>query len=234
MKCEEVRGRLDALVDGDLPPDEVRRTREHIDGCGSCREEERRLRALLAEASGLPEEIPLPGDLWDSIALSIDPPHRAPAPSALPRRRRIELFATGRGWQGALAAAAVLVIVGGAAVLALLSVRSPGRSGIAPIPSTAVPAVEPSAGDGPPSILMPADLAFIDAKQQILAALDERKDVLSPETVRTIQENLRLIEGAVGEIHASLDKDPGNRALQKMLVSARRREVAVLRQVTQS
>jgi hypothetical protein len=229
MKCEEVRGRIDALVDGELSAAEAIRAREHIEGCASCRAQEHRLRALLAEASGLPEEIQPPRDLWGGISEEIAP-RRAPA-----RSRRVPLFATGWSWQGSLAAAAILVVAGGAAVLALLSARGPARTGAAlPVGPTSFDAGVAPAGGGDSSVLMPADLAFIDAKQRILAALDERKDVLSPETVAAIQENLLLIESAVGEIHAALDKDPGNRALQKMLVSARRREVAVLRQVTQT
>lgn len=60
MTCPEVVSRLDDLVDGDLPPDEGNRLRDHIRTCEDCRREydlTRRVKTLLESAT-----TPNPGD----------------------------------------------------------------------------------------------------------------------------------------------------------------------------
>jgi hypothetical protein len=74
---------------------------------------------------------------------------------------------------------------------------------------------------------------FAAARQQLLAALEARKGSLSPQTLAVVEENLKIIDKAVGEMQAALARDPGNRELPMLLVTAYRQEIDLLRRVTQ-
>ena len=57
MNCDDVRDRLDDYVDGELAQAERTVVAGHLSDCSACREQERRLRGLLAKAAALPEEL---------------------------------------------------------------------------------------------------------------------------------------------------------------------------------
>jgi hypothetical protein len=65
-----------------------------------------------------------------------------------------------------------------------------------------------------------ARAAFMDAVAQKAGAID-------PETLAVVQENLAVIDGAVGEIRVALATDPSNTVLMELLVAARERELAL-------
>ena len=68
MTCEQVATRLDEYVDGDLDEAAFQEIELHLAGCAECRQQERLLRALIAEAAALPEEIRPARDLWPEMA----------------------------------------------------------------------------------------------------------------------------------------------------------------------
>src|SRR5258708_28203353 len=68
MTCSEGEARLDGSVDGLLPGAEFQEMEVHLAGCPPCREEERRLRAVLAQAAALPRLLSPARDLWPGIA----------------------------------------------------------------------------------------------------------------------------------------------------------------------
>jgi hypothetical protein len=78
-----------------------------------------------------------------------------------------------------------------------------------------------------------AQSAFEGARSQLLAALEARKGSLSPQTLAVVEENLKIIDRAVGEMQAALARDPGNRELPALLVTAYRQEIDLLRRVVQ-
>src|SRR5206468_2694131 len=105
MTCDEVDGRLDDYADGSLSEGEFQEVELHLSTCAACREQERRLRLILAEARALPRELSPSRDLWAGVA------------------QRIEAGRRGRAtWWLGLAAAAVLV---GAVSVSLLRRSDP-------------------------------------------------------------------------------------------------------------
>ncbi len=79
--------RIQALLDGQLPPGEAVRTREHVDTCARCRSEVEAWEALFGELCELPELAPSAGFQERVMAA-------APAARALPWAARV------RGWLG--------------------------------------------------------------------------------------------------------------------------------------
>ena len=221
MNCREVRALLNDLVDGTLQEAERRTVEGHLKGCVECRTSEAGLRALLARVGALPRSIAPVRDAWPGIV------------SRIGAGEVIESDFAGRGrrWYplGAVAAAAAVLIVAVSLVTAVLVGRErAARVALAPVrPGT-------TAGVAPASLeLAQAQATFDAARTQLLAALEARKGSLSPQTLAVVEENLKIIDRAVGEMQAALARDPGNRELPMLLVTAYRQEIDLLQRVVQ-
>lgn len=212
MNCAEALDRLDDFLDGELPEEVHREVESHLSTCAACREEARRLRSILAEARALPREMAPPRDLWPEIAREIGA-GKVVSP-AFGRKTGL------RSWMPALAAAAVAV-----AALSVVLMRGGGGTDGGPGGGTTVPAAGASVA------LLDAERGYAMAAEELLAALAERKDSLSPETRESVERNLAVIDKALNEIREALQKEPKNPELNRMLASTHRKKVEVLRRV---
>jgi anti-sigma factor RsiW len=214
MKCTELLDGLDDFVDGLLSREEQAAVETHLLSCPGCRAEERRLRSILAAAQALPRERTPPRDLWPDIARAIGA-GKVVAGNFAPRRAQ-------PWWRPALAAAAVV-----AAVAAAMLMRGGGApfGGPGTGQATAFPVAEGHV------TLLDAEQGYARAADELLAALAERRDALSPETRASVERNLAVIDQALKEIRDALQKEPGNAELTRMLASTHRKKVDVLRRM---
>lgn len=222
MNCHEFRTIIHEHLDGDLPRLQADEARLHLDECLQCRREAERLERILRAAAELPPEMEPARDLWQGIEAGILRQEDAGAASP---------GAAWRGWPAALLAAAVVIVLAAAGLMATRLIPRAGGQASAPAPEEVAPAATAGGRGGE---LGEAGRALLEAKQDLREAFARQRDSLSPETIRKVDENLRLIESAVLEIETSLAKDPGNRQLKRLLVAAQQREVAMLRKVTQT
>jgi len=204
MSCQEMIDRLDDYVDGTLAEREAAEVARHLAACGPCREEERRLRAILAEAAALPREMEPRRDLWPGIAARI--------------AGRASGVRPARWWRPVALAAAAAVVV---ALVAQLPRRGTGPE-VVPVPAAAHSPADPLKG-------MEAD--YERAVATLLAALEQRRGSLSPETMASVERNLAIIDEAMAEVREALRQDPRSPELRHMLVSTHRKKLDVLRQV---
>ena len=204
MTCHEVDDRLDDYVDGSLSEGEFQEVELHIASCAACRGEERHLRLILAQASALPREVAPPRDLWAGIAQRIE------------TERRVR-----PAWWGpvGLAVAATLVVGVGTALL----YRSE--------PVTVAPTLMTTPVSLDPTSIGAAEQEYEQAATALMAALQGRRDTLSPETLASVEKNLLVMDQALTEVRAALGRDPGNPELTRMLVSTHRKKVETLRRV---
>jgi anti-sigma factor RsiW len=211
MTCDFVQGRLNDYVDGDLAAAEVHAVELHLATCAACREEEKALRSLLGLAAALPKVARPERDLWPGIAEEIAKPRRV---LAFPARTAV--------WGGLAAAAALLI--------AILAGRGPGEAvpGGAMAPGSASPSLVAAS---PEADLREAEGDYERAIQALVAALEANRDRLAPETLRSVEQNLGVIDEAVREVRAALDKEPGNPELTRMLAATKRKKVDVLQRV---
>jgi len=212
MTCGEALDRLDDLVDGTLPDEERLGVESHLSSCATCRDEVRRLRSILAEARALPRERTPGRDLWPEIAREIGSQKVVSPAFGRP--------AGGRRWMPALAAAAVAV-----AVLSVVLMRGRDGVGVGPVDGTPVPVAAGTV------TLLDAERGYAMAADELLAALAEHKDSLSPETRKSVERNLAVIDQALKEIREALSLEPRNPELTRMLASTHRKKVEVLRRV---
>lgn len=221
MNCREVRALLDDLVDGDLSEEHRREVEKHLERCVECRTSEAGLRALLARVGTLPRSLAPARDPWPGIVSRITAGEVIEHDFAGRSRRWYPL--------GAAAVAAAVLIVAVSLVTAVLVGRErASRAALTPERPGAAVGVTPASLD-----LAQAQATYTAARQQLLAAFEARKGSLSPQTLAVVEENLRIIDKAVGEMQAALARDPGNRELPMLLVTAYQQGIDLLQRVTQ-
>ena len=73
-----------------------------------------------------------------------------------------------------------------------------------------------------------AESEYARAADDLLAALNRRREQLSPETMAVVEENLRIIDRAIREVRTALEEDPGNAGNGHQFTSLYARKVALL------
>jgi anti-sigma factor RsiW len=223
MNCNDVKKCLDDYVDGLLQEDAREEVARHLEQCEACGREEGLLRALVMEAGALPEGITPPTDLWPGVAERLGD-RRTPLPLTAKLRTRSILSN-----RTLLAAAAVLVAVIATAVTTTVihNRRPSSQSGDRRRPMAIVTTTSIS------SEYESAEMEYRQATDKLIAALDERRDSLSPQTLAIVDENRRIIDQAIQEIRDALEKDPGSPQLNGLLLAAYKKDVELLRQAAQ-
>lgn len=205
--CQQVITRLDDFVDGMMEEGERSALEQHLQGCPECRQEERFLRSLAAQAQALPREVAPPPELWDGIAARIH------------RRTRAGVWT-----RGLAAAAAVLLAV----VIGLGSWPRAAERATASLPAEAV-----LVDHAPEAALAQVEGEYERAAQALLAQLRARQAQLPPQTVAQVEDSLRTIDAALQQIREALKQQPGEPQLHLLLASTHRRKVDVLRRVVE-
>jgi hypothetical protein len=214
MTCQETRDRLDDYVDGALSEAALHDVELHLAACAGCAEEERRLRAVVAEAAALPREMSPPRDLWPGIADRIAAVR--PRPTARVVRRVWS-------WSPAALAAAAAVVIALGATLARVWPPTAGEQGGGGFVQQAAWTTEPS--------LLAAEREYARATAQLMAALDARKASLPQEMVANVEKDMTTIDAALRQVRTALRQDPGNPQLSHMLASTHQKKVDVLQRV---
>lgn len=125
-------------------------------------------------------------------------------------------------WRYPLAAAAILLIAISSVVTVLLT-----RDRNAPVVRVTEPA--------PVSVdLVGLESRYSSELTALQETLREHRDQLAPETVRILEENLRIIDDAIQEARSALANDPQSGMLAELLRSAYQRKLDLLKQVARS
>ena len=61
--------------------------------------------------------------------------------------------------------------------------------------------------------------------------LERRRDRFDPEVLVVVEENMRLLDEAIGQLYLALEEDPGNRRLHLLLASRYQQEVKLVKRV---
>ncbi len=70
------------------------------------------------------------------------------------------------------------------------------------------------------------------AARELTGILAAERERLRPETVALIERNLAIIDAAIAESRAALERDPANRELRRLFAAAYRQKVELLRWAT--
>jgi hypothetical protein len=222
MTCHEYDALLARDLEGELSPEERWSADAHLASCERCST----LRAELLGIAAAAKELPLMSpsrDLWDGIAARIETPvvELAARPAGNGVRRS-------RLWMGA-AAAALIVATAATTYIITTTVLDPFAPQVAS--SDGPPTPDDSLnGDGVVRVSdSPADAAFDREVVQLRALLEQRRPDLDSTTVAVLERNLAIIDQAIAESRAALEKDPSSALLNRQLHAALGRKVQVLR-----
>ena len=250
ITCAQVDERLAEWMDDELDA----RTRvgfdEHVAGCVRCAGLVKDLESIRRDAVALPVLVPS-RDLWPEIEARIQAPVISiePARTSGPRRSR------NTWWMGAAAAALVAVTAGVTHMLTKAQgdspapqmatadpavVRSIGSmpadtqaqdAGPTATPDTETPNVRRAPSEAPESATLVGSAAseYDRDVSRLRAILQERRSELDSSTVTVLERNLDLIDRAIAESRAALERDPGSEFLADQLARVMTKKVAILR-----
>lgn len=227
MSHERIRDLLSGYLDGELDPATQRDVDRHLADCAECAATLSQLAAVKERAGSLSDALP-GADLWPGIAARIGG-DRGGSPAIRPVRR-VGARPRGGGFRlsGAQLLAAGLAVALVSAGLMWLALRRPG-----PLRGPDARQTSILAGRGaPPGSLGAAGLEGRDAAEdlnRLRRILAESRDRLDPRTVRTLEENLQIIEIAIAQSRRALEADPGDPYIRGHLTETMRRKVDLMR-----
>ena len=227
MTCHEYDALLARDLEGELSPEERRSAEAHLTDCGRCSALRAELLGIAAAARELPVMSPS-RDLWDGIAARIDTPVLALQPP-------VAVSASGRRFRMFAAAAALVVATAGTTYLiTLASVGRDETRSATTAPDEGPSRFGDSAGNAGVALVAdgattPGDAAFDREVVQLRALLEQRRPNLDSATVAILERNLQIIDQAIAESRAALEKDPGSVLLNRQLHNALGKKVQVLR-----
>lgn len=238
MNHEETFALLDEFVSGELSEREHDEVEAHLHECPACREEAAALEALLADAAALPRGIAPPRDLWAGIEARI-----APAAPRLQGEDDVKVipFRPRPRWrppQWVTAMAASVVLVVGSSLVTMRVMES--RESAAPTLPQVVVAPQGQAAPGQTQQTQTAFAAFAPAERdyqqaiaELQAVLQVRRARLAPETARTLETNLAIIDAAIEESRRALAADPNSGELTQMLSSVYETKMQMLQKAVE-
>ena len=228
--------RLSDYLDGGMTTAERERLEAHLTECAACSVVLADLREVVARSRTL-EDPPPPQDLWPAIEAQLTPR------TAGARARRGPIVDGGAWWGRRfdlglpqLAAAAILLVAlsAGAVWLALRGPALPGAPGSVPqgtlaggsaaAPGAVIDVMPASAGLGNPR--------YDAAVAELERTLKSGRGKLDPRTLQVVEQNLRIIDGAIEDARRAIAADPGNTWLRSHLAATMKRKVDLLRSAT--
>jgi len=228
---------LSDLFDGYLSERDAALVSEHLAVCGACAATYQALGSLVTDASGLPKSVLPPDDLWIDLRKSLEdrkeivlPSSRglaeSSAGSTISRRSSGQMIAL-------LAIAAVVLIILSSGITALVLRNRDTRS----YANDATPTrIEP--GPTSPRAVLPAGFRqteneFNRTIEELQLAVDTQRNQLSPETIRTVDRSLAVVDSAITEARAALLADPNNQMLVDLLSATYQRKLDLLRRTSE-
>jgi hypothetical protein len=215
LNCDDLMSKLDEYLDGVLGEPEAIAVHNHLENCADCRKELEATRQLMQAAQALPRSIEPERDLWPDIASTIEGQRVVHGFFGRDRAVFVRRFA--------VAAAAAAVLIGAASVAYLAGLnRSQPQIAHQPLDNSSYLTAAYSNVD--------TDLS--EARDQLRARLEQRRDELSPETWSVVVENLEVIDDAIARIEVALEDNPEDGRLNRRLAVAYLRQIDLLQRAT--
>lgn len=227
--CERMEEQLNDFVDGELTETAARSVAAHIETCAACRDALSALRSLKTAAAALPDSLAPGRDLWPAIEGKLDAGRAGLFTFSRRSRGQGQDHARGRrratmtwGWPAGLAAAAV-VLVAVTASITMMLVR-PG-----PEPPAPGAGITP-AGEAVLASYREAEHDYLRVTDDLRAVLEQRRDELAPETIALLEENMRIVDEAIGQMWTALQNDPSQARHRHLLNRLYQQKVMLLQQ----
>ena len=227
---------LSDLVDGYLSKQDTDLVSEHLSACDSCAATYKCIAGLVSTASELPKSVLPPDDLWIDLRRSLEKRKEIVLPTARNVFGGVTGSTVARRPNGrvvallAVAAAVLIALSSGITALVL-------RRGISD-PAVQVRSVPVQPGSADPGVFLPAGFQqteneFNRTIEELKLAVDTQRGQLSPETIRTVDRSLAVVDSAIAEARAALLADPNNQMLVDLLSASYQRKLDLLRRTSE-
>jgi anti-sigma factor RsiW len=254
---EEWTDKLSEYLDDELPPGERAAVDAHLAQCAECARTLEELRRVVETARALTPRRPA-RDLWSGVAerMSAGSPLLAgaagsPGDPGDPEHgvARVSPFRSRQPWRVSftlpqLAAASLLLAAVSGGLVWGLRGRPEGvdrgrervAADVRPGPDSRAAAV-PDSPDGSSPAPVVSAVSFADAQYDAAVAdlekaLEKGRGRLDKSTITIVEQNLDIIDRAIGQARQALEADPANSYLSGHLVEARRKKLDLLRRAT--
>jgi len=228
---------LSDLLDGTLSRQDAEVVSEHLSACASCAGTYRALTSLVSSANALPKSVLPPDDIWVDLRTSLNARKEAvlPVPSKIagsdPGSRG------GRRMSGRiamlLAVAAVVLIALSSGITALVLRRGTTDIAIGQRNPGSLPPSAQGASPVLPAGFRQTENEFKRTIDELRQAVDTQRGQLSPETIRTVDRSLAVVDSAIAEARAALLADPNNQMLVDLLSASYQRKLDLLRRTSE-
>ena len=228
---------LSDLVDGCLSGQDAAVVSEHLSQCELCAGMYKSIEGLVSSASELPKTVFPPDDLWMDLRKSLDDRKEIVLPTSSisgDGGSGSTVFRQLSGRLGVLLAVAAVVLIALSSGITVLVLRKDadhvaiGRSGAIPVePRPVVPGAVLPAG------FRQTENEFNRTIQELQLAVDTQRGQLSPETIRTVDRSLAVVDSAIAEARAALLSDPNNQMLVDLLAASYQRKLDLLRRTSE-
>ncbi len=212
---------LSEYIDGELEPVARGELEKHIATCGPCRGLVTELRNVVRRGGAFEHGGPHQ-DLWPGIAARIGVT-TAVQKLTIPKqsaRRRVSLSVP----QLLAAGIAMVSLVGTAGWMGAQLSRS---------------VVDPQAfametpGEVETLVSVSVGTRYDEAVAELMATLEREREWLNASTIRVVEENLLIIDGAIARAREALQQDPESEYVRHHLERTVRQKLGLLRRVTQ-
>jgi len=223
---------LNDYVDGRLDKSAIANVDSHLQVCTACSSELASLQELLASTALLSKSVLPDDDLWGELKASIDARKVAVLPTAGSVPREPYSAQAGRRNRLWLAVAAVVLVAASSSITALVLRRTTQVAIVPPPVENPLPV-----GVGPAPVLprsfQVAEGQYVSAIEELRIAVDAQRSQLNPETVRTVDRSLAVVDSAIAEAREALLADPNNRTLVDLLSTTYQRKLDLLRRTSE-
>ena len=257
ITCEQLDERLSDWLEHDIDAGTRAALERHMAGCARCAGLVADLASIRREAASLPELTPS-RDLWPEIEARIQAPVITLNQSRAARSAGALWAGRSRWWIGAAAAGLVAVTAGMTYYLTIRARPEPTIAVAGPAVVRTPGTTQPDQMTEPEATLAsetPRSDARVSSGQggarpsgrastrseaaeeseysrdvaQLRAIVTQRRTELDSTTIAVLEKNLELIDRAIAESRAALQRDPASEFLADQLARAMTKKVAILR-----
>lgn len=200
---EELNDYVDALLD----EASAAALRTHLAGCTECSETVDQLNDLRATARALPRSETPPADVWAAVrAATID--------NTMAQRKRIL-------WQlrYQLAAAAVVLLMVASSLTWWIASQRPRTTIVQTVPAGNIDLVA----------YRTVEADYSQAAADLMKVLEQRRERMDTAVVRSVEENLRIMDEAIRNARAALLSDPANSDVAALIAATQESKLRMLR-----
>jgi len=214
MNCKHAQKLISEYVDGTLDERRAPSLEEHLAGCRDCRETFEDFKGIVREARTLKTVTP-PDTAWDKISGTLAGARPAESPwkkEAARLRPARAFFAARHPWLSA-AAAALIIAVGGLALLRPWQARVP---------------LGPAGDQFTLAKLEEAKGFYRQAIKSLTEASAAQTGSLDPRADAAFKKNLIMVDASIEACQAAVRRDPGSLVNQNFLLAAYKDKVEIL------